>query len=281
MAKKIYFSPSNQTDNRYAVGNTTEAAQCNRITIACVTAAKRCGFEAKTNTNGSIAEKVKESNKWNADVHIPIHTNACNKKVMGTRLFCYSMTGEGRKICEQIMKTLAPITPGKSDAVTSDPTLIEINSTNAKVAYVEVGFHDTRTEAKWIIEHTDEIAEQIVKGLCNHYKRKYVAPNSGKKPSPTVKTLYRIRKAWTNPASQVGAYASLSNAKKEADNHPGYKVYDDKGKCVYTSKTKKSITEVAKDVIRGKYGNDPGRTKKLLAEGYDPKAVQKKVNELL
>lgn len=43
----------------------------------------------------------------------------------------------------------------------------------------------------------------------------------------------------------------------------------------------KSIDEVARDVIAGKYGNDPERSKKLKAEGYDAKAVQARVNELL
>ena len=44
---------------------------------------------------------------------------------------------------------------------------------------------------------------------------------------------------------------------------------------------KKSIEEMAKLVIAGKYGNDPERSKKLKAEGYDPKEVQAKVNEML
>jgi hypothetical protein len=44
---------------------------------------------------------------------------------------------------------------------------------------------------------------------------------------------------------------------------------------------KKSYAEVARDVIAGDYGNDPGRSKKLKAEGYDPEAVQAEVNRLL
>lgn len=44
---------------------------------------------------------------------------------------------------------------------------------------------------------------------------------------------------------------------------------------------KKSVDEIAKEVIDGKWGNGEERKKKLSAEGYDWKAVQKKVNELL
>ena len=46
-------------------------------------------------------------------------------------------------------------------------------------------------------------------------------------------------------------------------------------------KLQKSVTEVAKEVIAGKWGNGETRKQKLKAAGYDYAAVQKKVNELL
>lgn len=45
--------------------------------------------------------------------------------------------------------------------------------------------------------------------------------------------------------------------------------------------SKKSIDTIAKEVIAGKWGNDPQRTQKLTAAGYDVAAVQKRVNQLL
>ena len=44
---------------------------------------------------------------------------------------------------------------------------------------------------------------------------------------------------------------------------------------------KKSVTEIAKEVIAGKWGNGDDRKKKITAAGYDYSAVQKKVNELM
>ena len=44
---------------------------------------------------------------------------------------------------------------------------------------------------------------------------------------------------------------------------------------------KKTIDEIAKEVIDGKWGNGDERVKKLKEAGYDPDAVQKRVNELL
>lgn len=47
--------------------------------------------------------------------------------------------------------------------------------------------------------------------------------------------MYRVRKSWADAASQKGAFTVLSNARKCADEHPGYTVYDASGKAVYTS----------------------------------------------
>jgi hypothetical protein len=48
-----------------------------------------------------------------------------------------------------------------------------------------------------------------------------------------------------------------------------------------TAPKKKSIDEVAKDVINGNYGNQPERQKRLEAEGYNYREVQNRVNQLL
>jgi len=44
---------------------------------------------------------------------------------------------------------------------------------------------------------------------------------------------------------------------------------------------KKTIDELAREVIAGKWGNGADRVKRLTAAGYDYDAVQKRVNEIL
>lgn len=90
--------------------------------------------------------------------------------------------------------------------------------------------------------------------------------------------LYRVRKSWSDAKSQIGAYSNLNNAKKVCVN--GYNVYDEFGNVVY-SKQHKTIEEVAKDVIAGKYGNGAERKRKIEAEGYNYNTVQQQVNEML
>ena len=49
----------------------------------------------------------------------------------------------------------------------------------------------------------------------------------------------------------------------------------------HAHRPKKSIDEVAKEVIRGDYGNGEDRKSKLESEGYNYKDVQNRVNQLL
>lgn len=45
--------------------------------------------------------------------------------------------------------------------------------------------------------------------------------------------LYRVRKSWDDSESQISANKDLSGAKGVADKNTGYKVFDEKGNCVY------------------------------------------------
>ena len=45
MAKRVYISPSDQVENKYAWGNTNEHVQCQRIAEAEAAALRRCGVE--------------------------------------------------------------------------------------------------------------------------------------------------------------------------------------------------------------------------------------------
>ena len=55
---------------------------------------------------------------------------------------------------------------------------------------------------------------------------------------------YRVRKSWVDAKSQKGAYKILDNAKKCADQNPGYKVFDADGKIVYEPKAAEPAVKV-------------------------------------
>lgn len=126
------------------------------------------------------------------------------------------------------------------------------------------------------------------------------------------KTIYRV---------QVGSYISLTNAKKQEKKvkDKGFDAYTVKvgkyfkvqvgkfsnkdkakatlkklksagfdcsittksGSIVSTTSVKKSESDIAKEVIQGKWGNGAERKKKLTEAGYDYEAIQNLVNKML
>lgn len=174
---KIFLSPSNQFENRYAAGNTNEGKQMGLVAQILKVALERHGFSVMLMHDETMAEKVRAADKWGADLYIPIHSNACNSNVAGTRMFCWSKPGKGYSACMDIFHYLAPLTPGESESIKVDQTLYEIKYPDAPVAYIEVDFHDVASVALWIISHTADIAEAICHGICDYFGVKYDKPS--------------------------------------------------------------------------------------------------------
>lgn len=193
MAHKVFLSPSDQTKNTYAWGNTNEAEQCGKIGHATQDALKRCGFETMLVQYEPMSSKCAKSDAFGAELHVPIHSNGFNKKVTGTRIFCYSMGGEGYKACKAIFDELAPLTPGISEDISAQPQLYETRVPTAPTAYIEVDFHDVDYIAEWIISHTTEIAEAIAKGICNYFGAQYIAPKSEDKQTEEEDEAMRMQ----------------------------------------------------------------------------------------
>ncbi|MDO4275863.1 MAG: N-acetylmuramoyl-L-alanine amidase [Eubacteriales bacterium] len=95
-----------------------------------------------------------------------------------------------------------------------------------------------------VVQHYDVCAKNCpsairAKGDWTRFKQE-IAGNTGE---VVVDQYYRIRKTWEDSKSQLGAYKSLENAKK--DWKEGYVIYDWNGKAVYpvvSVKTKASLT---------------------------------------
>ena len=204
--KKVFISPSNQYANMYAYGNVSEKTVCTEIAENLSNILTANGVVVYMYNALPMEKRVKKSNALNVDLHIPIHTNAFNETVGGTRLFTWDSDGAGYNIAEKIYKYLAPLTPGTSDDCTTNQKLYEIKNTTAPAVYCECEFHDVEKYAKWIIEHTFEIADAIAHGICDYFGIKYLSV-SEPEPEPETKTLYCV---------QVGAFAEKKNAENYA-----------------------------------------------------------------
>lgn len=174
MGYKIFLSPSDQTKNTYATGNTSEDIQCGKIAIAAKAALERCGFEVMLMQYAKMEEKCAASDAFGADLHAPIHSNGFNAKVTGTRIFYFSDGGAGHQAAKAILKRLGPVTPGTPDMVQAYPSLFEVRVPKAPTAYIEADFHDVSAVSDWIIDNTEVIGEEICHGICDYFGVPYV-----------------------------------------------------------------------------------------------------------
>lgn len=75
----------------------------------------------------------------------------------------------------------------------------------------------------WLMARMDDLAAKVTARLGG------TSAGGG----DTTSTIYRVRKTATDSKTQIGAYKALENAKKAADEHPGYAVFDANGVKVY------------------------------------------------
>ena len=145
----------------------------------------------------------------------------------------------------------------------------------------------------------EEIAKEVIQGKWgNGVERKEALTKAGYNYDAVQKIVSSImsgnassnttnKKTLEEIAKEViqGKWGNGA-ARKEALTKAGYdydSVQDKVNELLYNPKKppKKTINEIAKEVILGKWGNGEDRKKALTEAGYDYNAVQKRVNEIL
>ena len=144
-----------------------------------------------------VSGRVKDSNNWGADVHIPIHTNAGGGD--GTLVMCFTGCASNKYV-KSVYNAVASVSPGKDDGIKERTDLAETTGTKAMCVYVECEFHDTN--GSWIDKNTDALGKAIAKGICTAEGKSFSDATVIEKPSTTT-GLYKV---------QVGAYAEKENA---------------------------------------------------------------------
>lgn len=107
------------------------------------------------------------------------------------------------------------------------------------------------------------------------------------KPTATKKSVAEVaaevRKGmWGNGATRINKLRAAGYDPNEVQKAVNQLMSGGTVKPTTNATTaKKTVSEVAKEVIKGKWGNGAERMNRLKAAGYDYNEVQKKVNELL
>lgn len=167
---KVFISPSNQVGNKYAGIDMNEYRNCTAIGQMLYECLSVAGFDVRLVTDGvSMQRAVMESNSYNPDLHICIHTNAFNGKVTGTRVFTFSDSGKAFECGKVIFDGLCRLIPDGVNAMKQRPGLYELKNTVAPAVYVEVDFHDVPDRAKWLVENRERIAHNLASSICCYF----------------------------------------------------------------------------------------------------------------
>lgn len=196
---RIYLSPSNQTNNRYADGKHTEQEVCYLIAQKVQDYLCSFGVECKLGKPlDSIAQRVKESNQYKPNYHICIHTNAGGGS--GCEVFCFK-GNEKEEHVKKVYENLSIITPSNDRGIKDGSNLYEVKYTDSVCIYCECMFHDNPSESKYILSHIDDIAHAIALSFTTSRED---VQNLLHEPILNTTNYWRV---------QVGAFTSEDRAK--------------------------------------------------------------------
>ncbi len=170
----IYLSPSTQPFNLYATeGN--EQEYMNKIADAMEPLLTKNNIEYVRNTpDTNVGVSIRESNSGLYDFHLALHSNAAPEslsgKIRGIDAYYYTDSRYGKAAAEIFSENLKDIYP-MPDKVRPVPTttLTELKRTNAPANLLELGYHDNVDDEQWIKDNIDNIAQTLVKSLCEYF----------------------------------------------------------------------------------------------------------------
>ena len=149
-------------------------------------------------------------------------------------------------------------------------------------------FQSTACPGKWeaMLSALDARAEQL-RGKASKAPAKNVGTSvkdkvTSTKAQPSLKSLDAVAQEvidgkWGNGADRRARLTAAGYSASEVQARVNAMLSVNQGKEV----PRKSTDELAREVIAGKWGNDPHRSDALRKQGYDPRSVQNRVNDIL
>lgn len=168
-----------------------------------------CTFDESEN---DLKEVVEKANKNNVDMFISIHLNAGGGS--GTETYIYRNGGKAEVLAKRVNNLVFKSCDFKNRGI-KEANFYVLKNTIAPAILLEVCFVDSKEDVKKL--NVDLVAKAIVEGLVEDELIK----------------IYRVRKNWDDPKSQIGAFKDLENAKKVIEENSGYYIFNSNGVKIY------------------------------------------------
>lgn len=295
------LSPNHSGKRTHSIDRITPHCVVGQLSAETICACFPAGRNASCNygigTDGRISLCVDEGNRsWCSSssandqraVTIECASDKTEPYAMNEKVYA-SLINLCTDICKRNGKTKLLWFADKDKTLAYEPKADEM------IITVHRWFANKSCPGDWLYNRLGDLAAKVTANLgdgketlyrvqTGAYKQKANADNQLAKIKAAGFDTYMVQ-AGGYYKIQVGAYSKKENADAMAAKlkAAGFDTYitTEQGTPVSNSPAKKSVEEIAREVIAGKWGNGEDRKNRLTAAGYDYAAVQAKVNALL
>ena len=211
----IYLSPSTQESNPYITGSGWEEYNMNLLADAMVPYLLSNGIRWSRNTpDMTAAESIRQANKGYYDFYLALHSNASGQgeasPVRGVIAFYYPGSADGERAANIFVDNLRNIYP-LPDKVRAQATttLGEVRQPRFPAVLLELGYHDNWSDAYWIENNMDEIAQNLVLSLTEYFGLPFIYPMEPR--SGTVRVNYGTLTLRSYPSTYGTVIANMPN----------------------------------------------------------------------
>lgn len=241
----------------------------------------------------NLAERIKYVNSKGYDLNMELHLNAGGGT--GPEVYYKHNSKQGKALAAAISKSIATNLGlkdrgAKTKLISGQDYFGCVREIKCMSFLVETVFIDTKGDRDKVIYASGQ--EQCAKAIATAVAKYYglgrkETPKPAPTPAPSPKPTPSPKKSNTEIAKEViqGKWGNGAERKKRLED-AGYDyaaVQKEVERLLAKQKkpARKSVDEVAREVIAGKWGNGAKRVYNLTKAGYNYVAVQKRVNEIL
>jgi len=214
-----------------SAGNVRKEAEiARRINPEFIAEGNRRGYSMhdSTQSNGATSGQASAANNFGAVLAVSHHLNAPSTGT-GIEVFHHPNTTAKNKALAARLSAALAAHYGLHNRGAKPFAWNFLVVTNMPALIIEHGFVGNDGDMAKVLPKIDS----AVKIMWDEIAKDYPLSSQPPAPPPVDEQIYRVRKSWTDVASQIGAYKVLENAIVMADANPGYKVFDEQGKVVY------------------------------------------------
>ncbi len=197
-----------------------------------------CSRENDVNNFGTTADdaiigSARKANEWGAELFLSLHFNSSDNRDASGAQFIYSVSDtEGKALCEAISKAYREAGQSTNAIYTRVGSngldyYGVIRLTDMQAIIIESAFITNETDIRKF--ENDDFCRGVADALCTAVYEFFKLNNQEEGEI----VYYRVRKTWADVSSQLGAYTEFENAKRKADDNPGYSVFNEKGEKIY------------------------------------------------